>query len=157
MPAADRGAGAAVVSKRPTTVYLRQDQRETLALSALATGESQAALIRAALDAYLGDAPAPAPTLMHQDERDVYRAALRRWGASAQVAVAQEELAELVVALSHYLRGRPGAVDEVAVGCADVRIVLAQVELALRLEADVEGRRRARVQRLARLIAEQPA
>ena len=142
------------MTRGPTTVYLRADQREALARLAEVTGRPQAVLVRAALDAYLGGGePTPAPTPVRQDERDVYRAALRRWGAAAQLAVAQEDLAELIVALSHHLRGRGDARDEVAEECADVRIVLAQVELALGIEADVEGRRRARVQRLARLVA----
>lgn len=141
---------------RPTTVYLRADQRAALARLSEGTGRTQADHIRAALDAYLGGTPSPAPAPVAQADRDVYRLALRRWGRDAQFAVAQEELAELVVALSHHRRGRTDAVAEVAEECADVRVVLAQVELALGIEADVEGRRRARVQRLGRLVLEDP-
>lgn len=136
-----------------TTVKLRPDQRDALAERAATDGQSQAAHIRAAIDAYLGTAaPAIAPPPISADDRSIIRSALRRWGAEAQFAVAQEELAELVVALSHHRRGRKDAVAEVVEECADVRVMLAQVEAALGIEGEVEGRRRVAMRRLARLV-----
>jgi NTP pyrophosphatase (non-canonical NTP hydrolase) len=53
-------------------------------------------------------------------------AALEKWGLETQLRQLQEECTELATAISHVLRGREGAVFEVAEEMADVRIVLDQ-------------------------------
>jgi NTP pyrophosphatase (non-canonical NTP hydrolase) len=73
---------------------------------------------------------------------EVCKRAIERYGESDQLDLAKEECAELIVALSHYQRGRcrmREVVDEVA----DVTIMLEQVLQALGPEA--RGLARARV------------
>jgi NTP pyrophosphatase (non-canonical NTP hydrolase) len=57
------------------------------------------------------------PLLTDEERAAVYQAALERWGLTAQFAHLQEECAELIAAVSRYLRGRYGysqVVDELA-------------------------------------------
>lgn len=56
------------------------------------------------------------------------RDALRVYGIEAQLCMAQEECAELIVAVSHLRRGRAD-IDKVAEEIADVQLVLRQIEL----------------------------
>lgn len=62
-------------------------------------------------------------------EEELYHAAINKWGLDSQIHMAQEELAELSVVLSHLLRERAG-VEEVADEVADVEIMLAQIKVA---------------------------
>lgn len=59
--------------------------------------------------------------------------ALARYGAEAQIGMIIEECSELIVALSHYRRGRALA-EKVAEEYADVLIMLAQLRLILEAE-----------------------
>jgi ABC-type sugar transport system ATPase subunit len=74
------------------------------------------------------------------DINDVSLRAAEVWGVDAQINQAQEELAEAVVALNHYRRGR-ASLAEVAEEMADVRLCFEElfaVLPALRiLEPDV--------------------
>lgn len=59
---------------------------------------------------------------------NIYKDALERWGKVSQIRQAQEEVAELFVALNHYRRGR-GNEDEVLEEIAGVEILLNQLKL----------------------------
>lgn len=53
--------------------------------------------------------------------------ALAKWGPTLQVAQAQEELAELIAAISHARRRRPGATAELVGEIADALIMVEQL------------------------------
>lgn len=88
------------------------------------------------------------------DSRLAY-AAVHAWGREAQIAQVQEELAELIVALSHFRRGREGARGEVLVEMVDVHAVLAQVIVICGLEEEEILARQAHArERLAQRIVD---
>ncbi|MDR1946416.1 MAG: hypothetical protein LBQ51_04535, partial [Desulfovibrio sp.] len=60
----------------------------------------------------------------------IAEAALQKWGLEAQLRQLQEECAELIVAVSHLIRNRSGAIDAVSEEMADVRIILDQCWIA---------------------------
>ena len=60
------------------------------------------------------------------------RAALAKYGQPAQLFVACEELAELIVAISHYQRGRAGALLELCTEIADAELMLEQLREVVR-------------------------
>lgn len=59
--------------------------------------------------------------------RDVYGCAVRTFGELSQLRVAQEELAELIVAISHYLRSREDSCAHLIEELADVEIMCEQL------------------------------
>lgn len=61
----------------------------------------------------------------------IYHRALKTYGRDAQLNQAQEECAELIVAVNHYRRGRKGDVEALAGEIADVQIMMAQLELVV--------------------------
>ena len=86
--------------------------------------------------------------------RVLARRIIAHYGIDAQREQATEELAELVVALSHYRRGRASRAD-VASEVADVLIVLAQVCEAigvsdLDLDSLIRGKERRVIERMER-------
>lgn len=88
-------------------------------------------------------------------DKDI-QALVKARGASAQAHQTMEELAELIVALSHFLRGRVQHTGEIQEEVADVEIMLAQVKYAFGLhQADIDTIKQRKVQReLGRLRAE---
>ena len=64
----------------------------------------------------------------------VARSAIACWGVEAQTAMVIEELAETIVAISHYQRGRVPS-EEVASEIADAHITLAQLEAIVDIDA----------------------
>ena len=62
------------------------------------------------------------------DEIKICNDALAVFGQEHQVRKLAEEMAELMVAISHHIDGRGGVVD-IAEEIADVRVVLTQMEL----------------------------
>ncbi len=59
---------------------------------------------------------------------NVYSDAIIKYGEEHQINIAQEEMAELIVALSHYQRGR-ASIQDVASELADVQIMLEQMKI----------------------------
>jgi len=57
------------------------------------------------------------------DMEIVYKA-LEKWGPESQFGIIQEELAELISALSRYMRGREGAEDALYEEIADVQLCM---------------------------------
>jgi len=67
------------------------------------------------------------------DEVELYVAAVCRWGSGAQFDLCQEELAELIAAVSWYKRGRITEV-QLADEIADVEIMLGQLRILINPE-----------------------
>ena len=83
-----------------------------------------------------------------KDERDIYVRALNLWGNAAQINMAIEECAELIVKLVKSDRRNNGAtIDEIAEEIADVEIMMSQLRILFGDEA-VEA---AKIKKLARL------
>ena len=81
--------------------------------------------------------------------RRVLADAITRYGEGHQMVVAMEELAELVQAICKHLRGEP---DNIPEEIADVRIVLAQLEMMLECTEEVQDWMERKVDRLERRI-----
>jgi NTP pyrophosphatase (non-canonical NTP hydrolase) len=65
---------------------------------------------------------------MQRARRQIYEAALQKWGKDAQLLMLSEEIGELLQAVSKWQR-KKGSADSVAEVIADVRIMLEQLEL----------------------------
>jgi len=57
----------------------------------------------------------------------LYRDCMEFWGIERQSRMLQEECAELIVAISHYLRERKGSTEKLVEELADVRIMSDQL------------------------------
>jgi hypothetical protein len=80
-------------------------------------------------------------------EREVVREALALYGQEKQLSVAMEECAELIVEISHRLRGR-GNEEDLASEVADVELVCQTLRMLLGDER-VDSERRIKTTRLA--------
>lgn len=99
-----------------------------------------------------GDAPAAGDKEAKEAgyfSRDIYQAAITEWGNDAQIDVAIEEMAELTTALLHHKRGREANVAE---EIADVRIMIAQLEIIFKNGDEVEKIKKEKIDRLARRL-----
>lgn len=83
-------------------------------------------------------------------DQEILKQAIETWGVPSQVNLAQEECAELIVALSHKWRGRE---SDVIGEIADVQILLDELKLIFGQEA-VETVIKQKMDRLKRRIAE---
>ena len=72
-----------------------------------------------------------------EEEVQIIRDAVDTYGFESQRKILQEECAELIVAASHYDRGRPGAYDNFLEELADVDIMISQMVYALQGNIDV--------------------
>jgi NTP pyrophosphatase (non-canonical NTP hydrolase) len=61
---------------------------------------------------------------MNKDKQVVWRESIRKYGKEIQSIVCMEECGELIQAISKRLRGKPGAIDNLAEEMADVTICL---------------------------------
>lgn len=61
---------------------------------------------------------------MNKDKQVVWRESIRKYGKEIQSIVCMEECSELIQAVSKCLRGKPGAIDNLAEEMADVTICL---------------------------------
>lgn len=79
----------------------------------------------------------------------IYEQALEHYGASSQIVITYEELGELMVAISKYLR-QPSEMTfhNMADEIADVEIMLAQLKTLLKAWDLVEDRRNFKLERL---------
>lgn len=78
-----------------------------------------------------------------EEMKKVCRQAVGKYGEEAQLRQAQEEAAELIVAINHYLRGRAFGLDDLVRELADMHIMMKQLEFILAIEgktADYERR-----------------
>lgn len=58
----------------------------------------------------------------------IYKEAEEKWGMYSQLNQMAEECSELAVAISHLLRNRPEAIDEIIEEMADVEIMIGQLK-----------------------------
>lgn len=84
-------------------------------------------------------------------DEEIYRAAIRTFGAEAQKVVAIEECAELAQAITHELRGREHNIPE---EIADVEICIAQMKMIYGCADEVERIKREKIERLYDRICE---
>lgn len=80
-------------------------------------------------------------------DRMVFDTAIRTYGKNAQINVAIEECAELIVALQHHARNKCAAKDVVS-EIADVEIMITQLKMIFG-DNDVENEKKIKIQRLA--------
>ena len=71
-----------------------------------------------------------------QEEVEIIKEAVDTFGFNNQRRILQEECAELIVAASHYDRGRPGAYEDFVEELADVDIMINQMIYALSANVD---------------------
>lgn len=81
--------------------------------------------------------------------------ALERYGAQKQLAVIKEELAELIVAISHYERGRDVMKEEVTEETADALICILQLIISADIEEQVKAQMERKIERLKKRISHQ--
>ena len=80
-------------------------------------------------------------------ERDIYRAALEKFGADSQILMVFEEMAELQKELCKHSRGA-GNVDHIAEEIADVQIMLEQMIVLHDCRAMVRTYKAAKIKQL---------
>ena len=83
--------------------------------------------------------------------QDVFRNAVQTWGKEAQTDMMIEEMAELTKEILNERRGRD---HNIAEEMADVRIMLAQMEIIFQNAGEVEQKFREKVTRLDRRLQE---
>lgn len=83
--------------------------------------------------------------------QDVFRNAVQTWGKEAQTDMMIEEMAELTKAILNERRGRD---HNIAEEMADVRIMLAQMEIIFKNAGEVEQRFREKIARLDQRLQE---
>lgn len=84
-------------------------------------------------------------------DKEIYQAALEKWGIEAQMLMVFEEMAELQKELCKYARGANNR-DQIAEEVADVRIMLEQVENFYQCEELVKIFRKEKIERLKRRL-----
>ena len=82
-----------------------------------------------------------------KDKCKLYRQAIEKWGAEAQICMVFEEMAELQKELCKALRGKENRI-EIAEEIADVEIMLAQMKILFGIEEGVERYKKLKIQRL---------
>lgn len=86
---------------------------------------------------------------MEKDE--ILKSAIARYGKTAQMIVAMEEMAELTKELSKFLRGAHNE-DAIAEEIADVRIMLEQLEIMFDCAGAASVYREAKAERLRKRL-----
>lgn len=79
------------------------------------------------------------------NEKEIFNSTIRVFGEMAQEEVAIEECSELIQAITHKHRGREHNIPE---EIADVEIMLEQLKIINGCASEVEGIRKAKVERL---------
>lgn len=93
----------------------------------------------------------PCPT--HPEDTTVYNMAISQWGHAAQASQAQEELAELIVAISKcFFRGKNIEDSGIVGELADVLIVVNQLIYMLDVKDQVDDVRKFKLERLMNRI-----
>ena len=87
------------------------------------------------------------------DEKEIYRQAIDKWGAEAQITMVFEEMAELQKELCKSLRGKENRI-EIAEEMADVEIMLEQMKILYNAENLVESNKKYKLKRLADRVGE---
>lgn len=64
-------------------------------------------------------------------EDEIYTEALELFGREAQLRQTQEEAAELIVAINHYLRGNATGFEEMLEEITHIKIMIGQLEVVI--------------------------
>ena len=90
--------------------------------------------------------------IMTQDIKSLALQAVQQWGNEPQLSQATEELAELIVAINHYRRGRADAI-EVAEEVADCYLMLEQIKIIAGItQATMQKVQQAKLEKLNRRL-----
>ena len=92
-----------------------------------------------------------------EEQQAVLQDAVDTYGMENQMKVLQEECGELIVAASHYQRGRVNAFDNIVEELADVTIMVKQMLYALNAEILFEEYCEKKINRLKNRLAEHKA
>ena len=84
-------------------------------------------------------------------KREIYKKALNKWGAEAQIIMVFEEMAELQKELCKVLRNNY-SLDDLAEEIADVEIMLEQMKILFMIEKSVQEQKKYKLQRLIRNV-----
>lgn len=79
--------------------------------------------------------------------KEIYKKAIEKWGAGAQICMTFEEMAELQKELCKDIRGR-GYEENIAEEIADVEIMLEQMKLLFEVENQVDKFKKYKLERL---------
>ena len=85
-------------------------------------------------------------------ETELCKKAIATWGTPAQLRIMQEELAECIVAIGHYLRQRELSYSELCEEMADVLVTLSQHYLSMK--EDVQYHYSRKLKKLERYLKE---
>ena len=75
-------------------------------------------------------------------QKELCQRAFNQWGTEAQLVIGMEECGELLVAISHHLRDRPGSDVALAEEIADVELVCTSLRLLVGDDAVDQFKRR---------------
>lgn len=95
--------------------------------------------------------------MSNEEQQAVLQDAVDTFGFDNQQKVLQEECGELIVATSHYQRGRHGAFDNFVEELADVSIMVKQMLYALGCDEMFEQICEAKIERLKQRLVEYKA
>ena len=87
-----------------------------------------------------------------EKEAELFKKAISTWGTPAQLRIMQEELAECIVAVGHYLRQRELSYSELCEEMADVLITLSQHYLSMK--EDVQYHYKIKLEKLEMYLKE---
>lgn len=65
--------------------------------------------------------------MINKELTELFEDCLTYWGEEKQLRMVQEECAELILAVSHYLRGRPDAKENLLEELGDVWLMVSQM------------------------------
>ena len=95
--------------------------------------------------------------MTNEEQQAVLQDAVDTYGMDNQMKVLQEECGELIVAVSHYQRGRVNAFDNIVEELADVTIMIKQMLYALDADVPFEFYCEKKINRLKERLAEHKA
>ena len=95
--------------------------------------------------------------MSNEEQQAVLQDAVDTFGLDNQQKVLQEECGELIVAASHYQRGRHGAFENFVEELADVSIMVKQMLYALGCDEMFEQICEAKIERLKQRLVEHKA
>ena len=84
----------------------------------------------------------------------IYKKAIEKWGEPSQLLMVMEELAELIQAISHLLRGRNYAESEVIEELADVEVMCEQLRVIIDKNDKIDKIKEEKLARLAEMLEE---
>jgi len=84
-------------------------------------------------------------------EKEIYKQALDKWGATTQILMLFEEMSELQNAMCKVMRGRASFL-ETAEEIADVEIMIGQMKTLFDIEKEVENWKKNKIERLAKRL-----